>query len=417
MSKTIDFTNSQSRFILSPFIHTGFIGGYGSGKSFVATFKTIKKLIEINVNKDDVPVAYYLPTYSLIQDVAFPYITNFLNELNITYKTNYSSKKINTPYGNIILRSMDNPDTIVGYEVGYSIIDEADTLPRRKMNEAFKNILARTRRVLPDGMPNQIDFVSTPEGYGFLYDFFVRKKSENKLLIKGRTYDNKHLPAGYIDNLKGSYTEQQLNAYLNGDFVNFDSGNVYYNFNRDTHHSDRTIQENDTLHIGMDFNITKMNAVVRVIDGNISTAVAEITNAYDTANMLRIIKEKFGNHRIFIYPDASGNARNSAGNSDFDLIRQAGFPIKVSSQNPRVMDRVNIVNASFLNAKNETVNFINTTACPELTEAYEQLGYNNGLPDKGSGLDHIIDADGYAIYMIHKRKPRVSFQLGGGNLL
>ena len=70
----------------------------------------------------------------------------------------------------------------------------------------------------------------------------------------------------------------------------------------------------------MDFNITNMSAVVRVMDGNISTAVEEITGAYDTAEMIRIIKERFANHRIVIYPDASSNARNTAGVSDMKLL-------------------------------------------------------------------------------------------------
>lgn len=414
--KKATLTKSQSKFFTSTARHTAFVGGYGSGKSFVGTLKAIVKLYEINKGNAGrpIPVGYYLPTYGLIEDVAMVYISEFLDKMNIKHQINKSSKKISLSVGDIILRSMDNPSMIVGYETGYAVIDEADVLPLKKMKVAFKNIIARNRRKLPNGEPNRTDFVSTPEGFSFLYDFFVKNASKNKVLIKGKTKENKHLPDGYIETLKDTYTETQLEAYLNGEFVNLSSGNVYYVFDREIHHSPREIKEHDILHIGMDFNITNMSAVVRVLDGNVSTAVEEITGAYDTAEMIRIIKERFANHRIVIYPDASSNARNTAGVSDMQLLKEARFIVRSNKSNPRVRDRVSTVNNSF----EKMVSFVNTNNCPSLTEAYEQLGYKNGEPDKTTGFDHITDADGYVVHSLHfKSRPRAGVMGTGGNRL
>jgi hypothetical protein len=233
--------------------------------------------------------------------------------------------------------------------------------------------------------------------------------------------DNPYLPANYIETLMESYTPQQLEAYLNGEFVNLTSGNVYHRFDRTRNHSPRTLQLNDVSHIGMDFNVEKMNAVLHVVDekeidwnvidvntGNISvnrkvvrikTAVDEIVGAYDTAEMIKLVKDKYPNHRIIVYPDASGGNRNSSSSkSDIDLLKGAGFVVRKLSKNPFVKDRVNAVNLGFLDTAGNIIYYVNTDTCPNYTEALERQTYKNGEPDKSSGFDHITEAGGYFAY-------------------
>jgi hypothetical protein len=62
------------------------------------------------------------------------------------------------------MRSIDSPEYIIGYEVGYSLIDEADIPPKDKMRQVLVNVVARNRKKLPNGEHNSLDFVSTPEG-------------------------------------------------------------------------------------------------------------------------------------------------------------------------------------------------------------------------------------------------------------
>ena len=392
----------QAEFLNSTHRHTGLIGGYGSGKTFIGVTKSIIKHRQLSTS-----VAYYLPTYPLIRDIAIPKFEEILTNYGITYILNKSDKTITTRYGTIFLRSMDNSDLIVGYEVGYSLIDEADVLSTPKMKDVFVKVIGRNRSVLPNNEPNQLDFVSTPEGYKFLYDFFVTKASDNKLLIKVSTLNNPYVSESYIESLLESYTPQQVQAYIDGEFVNMTSGNVYNMFDRKRNHSDRTIKTGEVLHVGMDFNITNMSAVIHVLDSskhqNIKReviAVAEITKAYDTADMISILKQRYTGHKIVIYPDASGDARNTAGDSDIKLLRKAGFTVRVRSKNPSVRDRITTVNTSLLNAKGETSYYVNTNNCIDYTDALEKMPYKNGRPDKESGFDHITDAGGYALYQI-----------------
>ncbi|UAB85697.1 terminase [Zunongwangia sp. SCSIO 43204] len=394
--ETIDIPvlKHQIAFIESNATHTGLVGGFGSGKSKAGTLKTIEKKKQY----PGINVAYYLPTYGLIKDIAFPNFKEMLDLMEIPYELNETDKEFKTPLGKIILRSMENPDKIVGYEVGYSLIDEADILPKGKMRNVMVKIAGRNRKPLPDGLPNSIDMVSTPEGFKFLYEFFVKESKPNRVLIKAKTKDNPYLPSSYIETLSDIYSAQELEAYLNGEFVNLSAGTVYHAFDRKVNHTDRTVKAGDKLHVGMDFNITNMSATIRVTDGKIFSAVDEVTGAYDTADMIGILKERYPKHKIIVYPDASGNARNTAGDSDIKLLKKAKFKVITGAKNPSVRDRITTVNGSFKNANGETINYINTYNCPDLTEAYEQLPYKNGVPDKDSGFDHITDADGYVIY-------------------
>lgn len=178
-------------------------------------------------------------------------------------------------------------------------------------------------------------------------------------------------------------------------FIASDGGdNVYYEYDKFKHHTDRLVNDSDVLHIGMDFNITKMSAVVHVIDSDVISAVAEHTNAFDTFQMCSILKDRYPNNKIVVYPDASGNSRSTtSGKSDFDTIRSFGFTIISGSKNPAVRDRINAVNKRFRTEKYK----VNKNTCPEYSEALSKIKYKGGEPDKSSGLDHVTDGGGYCI--------------------
>lgn len=400
MVKEIDFNlyKHQEDFFFSERLHNGLVGGYGSGKTYGAIAKTVAKKLLLG---SSVPVAYYLPTYGLIRDVAFPKFKEVFIEKGIPFTLNKSSHDFTTPYGTIHLRSMQNPDNIVGYETGYSLIDETDILPKKKMDSVFNKIIARNRKPLPLGMLNSTDVVGTPEGFKWFYDFFVKNKSADRPLVRGRTSDNFDLSDSYVETLRKTYTAEQLAAYLDGEFINLTSGSVYKYFKRSEHHTDRIVMPNDVLHVGMDFNVTDMSATVSVQTGGIYCTVDEITKVYDTFEMVEVLESRYSGHEIIVYPDASGkNRKTSSRKSDHQIIKDAGFRVRVKESNPFVTDRINSVNAKFMKWER----FINTDKCPVLTEALENLAYKDGEPDKESGYDHITDAFGYEVYFNDKNK-------------
>ena len=237
--------------------------------------------------------------------------------------------------------------------------------------------------------------VSTPEGFGFLYNFAVKEATSEKFLIKARTIDNPFLANDYIETLTAQYTIEELTAYINGEFCNLTSGSVYKSYDRDKHNTNREPLPNESLYIGMDFNIQNMTAIVHVIDGGCMYAVDEFVKLYDTMDLCNAIRLKYPNNPIEINPDASCKNRNSNGLSDYDLLidDKYNFEVNVRRKNPEILNRVRGLNKSFENQNY----FVNLANCPTYSEALNQQAYKNGLPDKTSGHDHVLDAGGYSV--------------------
>ena len=372
-----------------------FVGGFGSGKTAAA----IARAMALKSHFKTCDIAYYLPTYPLVEDIAFRRFPELCERKGWSYKLNKASSFIEFPNaGRIVFRTMENPARIVGYEVAHSILDELDTLPMDKARDVWNKVIARNRQKC--SMGNTVAVATTPEGFRFVYDRWVKNPAPGYTIFRAKTQDNiKNLPAGYIDNLKNSYPSNLLSAYLDGEFVNLTAGSVYPEFDRTLNYCNSTIQDNEALHIGLDFNVTKMAAVVYVLRDTNPHAVMEFTDVFDTPAMCQLIKSRFAGHQIFIYPDASGQARksNNASESDLSILRQAGFTVLVNSRNPAVKDRVLATN-NMIHSQGVRRLFVNTDACPALTESFEKQAYDkNGEPDKSSGLDHVIDAATYFI--------------------
>ena len=296
----------------------------------------------------------------------------------------------------IIFRSMDTAERIIGYAHADADIDELDTLKESDAASVFRAIVARNREIKTNGEPNTIGVTTTPEGFKFVYKNWKQYPKPGFELIQAPTESNPHLPPDYIDNLKNIYPSNLLCAYLNGEFVNLTQGTVYNSYSRDRNESQEEITPFDFLMVGMDFNVTNMSAVVFVYRSGVFHAVEEITRVYDTPNMIHTLRKKFPNHNVCVYPDASGASRKTvnASISDITLLESAGFECRAPKKNPFIKDRVMAANAAFESCQV----MVNSEKCPELASSLEQLTYdNNGMPDKTSGLDHLIDAATYPI--------------------
>lgn len=404
----MSLTETQYAFATSREPFPCFCGGFGSGKTAAA----IARAMALKSHFKSCDIAYYLPTYPLVEDIAFRRFPELCERKGWGFKLNKASAYIEFPNaGRIVFRTMENPDRIVGYEVAHSILDELDTLPIEKARNVWNKVIARNRQKC--GMGNTVAVASTPEGFRFIYERWVKNKSPGYEIYRAKTMDNvANLPEGYIDNLRNSYSSQLLAAYLDGEFVNLTAGSVYPEFDRALNATNETIKDNETLHIGCDFNVTKMSAVIHVLRGDDPQAVMEITDVFDTPAMAKIIKERYRDkgHSIMIYPDASGNGRrsNNASESDIAILKQHGFHVCVNPTNPAVKDRVLSMNR-MLHNEGERRYRVNPQHCPQLVESLEKQAYSkSGEPDKESGLDHILDAAGYFIAYKYPIKHRLA---------
>lgn len=391
----------QSTFLQLPHKFKAYVGGFGSGKTWAGSSGMCAGFwANPGVNQ-----AYYAPTYPHIRDIFFPTIEEVAYGLSLRVEIMEANKEVHfysgAQYrGTTICRSMERPQTIIGYKVGHSLVDELDTLDQKKAKEAWRKIIARMR--WPDAR-NGVDVTTTPEGFRETHRLFVSEVSEKPSLsnsyglVQASTRANaKNLPSDYIQSLLDTYPNEQIDAYIDGRFCNLTTGTIYRCYDRKRNNSSETIIENEPLFIGMDFNIGKMAATIYVKRPNGWHAVAELKDLFDTPTMARTIKEKWANHRIVIYPDASGanGSTKNASESDISILKQHGFEVKVNLTNPFVRDRILSVNKQF-----EACGlWVNAKECPTVASCLEKQAYDkNGDPDKKSGFDHQNDATGYPI--------------------
>lgn len=396
----LSLTEPQERFLLSEAKHPAFVAGFGAGKSEVMACAAIGDA----AHSSDALIGLYAPTYDLVRLITAPRICAKLDEHGVPHRWNKQENIVYTSYprfGDFVLRTMDNPERIVGYETYRAHVDELDTLKPEPAQKAWNQIIARNRQ-RPAGIArpfNRVSAYTTPEGFRFTYDRWVRNKVDGYEIIQAPTYSNPYLPDDYIDNLRASYPPELIDAYIEGRFVNLASGTVYRNYDREQNRSAETIRPKEPLHIGQDFNVGEMAGVVNVERQDGWHAVAELSGILDTPALIETILSKWPDRAIYVYPDASGSSRKTvnASESDIRLLKEAGFKVRAKPSNPPVKDRILAINTAYAHKRL----WVNDAACPRFAEAQEQQAYDkNGEPDKTTGHDHHNDAEGYFAHWV-----------------
>lgn len=391
--------------------NTAYVGGFGSGKTFVGCLKLLMYISMFPRTR----WGFWAPSYPSIRDVFYPTFEEAAELMGFRVITNTSNKEVHVYrgrqyYGTVICRSMSDPASIVGYKVAGGICDELDTMKTAKANDAWNKVNARLRLKVPGLEQNWLGVTTTPEGFRFVYERFANNPKSRYSMVQASTYENrKYLPDDYIENLFETYPENLISAYLDGEFVNLTSGSVYPQYDRILNGSDEAYKSGETIYVGMDFNVGRMCAVIYVQRNGKPHAVDEIINAFDTPNMIELLKQKYwielsqGEFKkineIYVYPDSTGKNRKSVGASETDisLLKDAGFNVHAKTKNPPVKDRVNAMNAALCNSKGERTLKVNARLCPQYSQKLEQQVYNDrGEPDK-DGTEDVNDAGGYYI--------------------
>lgn len=405
MDLRLSLTAPQAEFATAEDRFPAIVAGFGSGK----TEALVTRLLIRKLAFPGGWVGYYAPTFDLINLIAVPRFEALLEEHGYPARLHKKEMVLKVrKLGAFVFRSMERPERIIGFETADAGVDELDTLRMPQAEQAWRKIIARNRQKKPFGERNTAAVATTPEGFRFTHQQWVKKGGNGYRLFRASTYSNAHnLPPDYIPSLEDSYPPQLLRAYLNGEFVNLTSGSVYPDFDRALNDTSEVLEPFEPLHVGMDFNVYKMAAAVCVVRNGEPRQLEELMNLRDTPAMVDAIRARYAKagRSITIYPDASGDSRSSKGASlsDIVMLRGAGFEINVGASNPAVKDRVASVNGVILNAKSQRRFRINVEACPVTTEGLEQQVYDrNDEPDKSTGHDHSNDALGY---FLHRRFP------------
>jgi len=390
----LDFVSDTGTEIL------GISAGYGAGK----TRALCAKAVMLAASNQGFIGAVMEPTGPLIRDIWQTDFDNFLDDYSIPHTFRASPLPeyvLHLPGGDtkILCRSFENWSRIIGLNLAWVLADEIDTVTPSIADKAFPKILGRLR----SGNIRQFGAASTPEGFRWMWKTFGSddgKARTDRRLIKMRSADNPHLPPDFIERLQANYDPSLLRAYLDGEFVNLTTGQVYDRFDRSKHvYSTLPDISEQPLRIGVDFNVGNMSAVIGIRDAKRLTVVDEISGAHDTDALAQEIRRRYPTHRLYGYPDASGGNRSTnATQTDIQIMESYGISNQSPKANPPVRDRIAAVQAMLENGKGE-IRLQVHQSCKRLIECLELQSYTDkGEPDKDAGFDHMNDALGYLVW-------------------
>ena len=396
----------------------GISAGYGAGK----TWGLCAKAVALALANQGFTGCVMEPTGPLIRDIWQSDFDTFLETYGIAYSFRASPLPeyvLHLPGGDtkILCRSFENWMRIIGLNLAWVLADEIDTVAPAICDKAFPKILGRLR----SGNVRQFAAASTPEGFRWMWNTFASdagRAHPDRRLIRMRTVDNPHLPEDFITRLQANYDPQLLRAYLEGEFVNLTTGQVYDRFDRALHvrplpllqdRFGRDFQQqtqgqpcaDETILARCDFNVGNTNAALFLRRGGDFWLFDEVTEAHDTDALAQEICRRYPDHRILAYPDASGSKRTTnASRSDVAILESYGMSNMAPAANPPVRDRVAAVQAQLHNGLGETHLFV-TPNCTKCIQSLELQSYTEkGEPDKTTGYDHLSDCIGYPVHRI-----------------
>jgi hypothetical protein len=378
----------------------GLSAGYGAGKTR-ALCAVCVKLAALNVGFTG---AVMEPTGSLIRDIWQNDFEQFLEHYEIPYSYRASPLPeyiLHLPDGDtkILCRSFENWSRIIGLNLAFVLADEIDTVSPSVCDRAFPKILGRLR----SGNVRQFCAASTPEGFRWMWNTFGSEAAQERTdrkLIRMRTQDNPHLPEDFIERMQANYDPSMLQAYLNGEFTNLTTGQVYDRFVREENIVNKIPNiQLEPLRIGVDFNIANMSAVIGIKLGEKLLIIDEIVSAHDTDALAQEIIRRYPSNKIYVYPDASGGNRSTnAAKTDIQILESYGFINLSAKSNPAIRDRVSAVQGLLCNGKGQVRLQVNAS-CKRMIECLELQSYTDkGEPDKDAGYDHMNDALGYLVW-------------------
>ncbi|HBJ74692.1 MAG TPA: hypothetical protein DDY86_04045 [Syntrophaceae bacterium] len=212
------------------------------------------------------------------------------------------------------------------------------------------------------------------------------------------------LTAAEIEAVKRELDERTFRQEYEGSFEG-EEGRAYYAFSSANLVDDKHVDISRIhVHVGMDFNVDPMTAVICDVSGDTVHQFDEVylrhSNTYEMVEHLLRVK-KLNPAATTIYPDSTGAADSSnATESDLKILRNAGFKIKAHPANPRQRDRLAAVNTRCMSTNGVARFFVQRHCVKTINDLNRVQSMPDGRLDKtqkDTGLTHISDGLGYLI--------------------
>ena len=364
-----------------------------TGRRFGKTYLAINELAKF-ARYSNKKVWYVAPSYRQAKSICWNELKDKLIKHKWVKSINNSDLTIVLRNNSrISLRGADNENSLRGIGLDFLVMDEFADIHKQAWYEVLRPTLSDTQ--------GHALFCGSPRGFGnWSYELYkLGETNKDWQSFKYTTLEGEQVSKDEIEQAKEDLDLRTFQQEYEATFVNY-SGMIYYNFNREKNLLDKFSKYHNTLHIGLDFNVEPMCAVVSVIENDSIIIIDEIQiYSSNTNEMVDEIKTRY-NKKIIIYPDPSAKQRKTSagGMTDLAILKNAGFEVRCRNKAPLVRDRINAVNSKLKNVKGQNSLFI-LKSCKNAIKSIERQIYKEGthIPDKDSGYDHMNDALGYLV--------------------
>lgn len=205
----------QQAFLDSLALYRGFVGGRGSGKTWIGALDLLlRAMAAIGL------FALYAPTYAMLRDSSWRTLLDLGKMLRVVRDVNRSELRLTLGNGSeIICRSTDEPERARGLNLSGAWLDEASLIPR----DAYDIVIASLRE---KGRQGWLSATFTPRGkQHWTYQVFGTPR-QDVALFHARTGDNPFLPDGFVDIIRAQYPSSFAAQELDGQFVD-PPGNLF----------------------------------------------------------------------------------------------------------------------------------------------------------------------------------------------
>lgn len=373
------------------------------GRRFGKTTLAIREICKI-AREPNSEVYYVSPSYRMSKTIVFKKLKAKLMDLRWVKKINETELTFILKNGSTIsLKGADNYDSLRGVGLDGLIMDEAADIDAEAWYEVLRPALSdRQGRAL---------FLGTPKGFNWFKDIFDLSIQfpEEWASFQFTTIDGGNVPESEIESAKRDLDARTFAQEYLGTFQNY-AGRIYYAF--ESLHNVQRVKLTDptgpfrdiktqTLHIGVDFNVSPLCAVIAIRSGDNLYVIDEIqmysSNTHELADEIRA---RYPTQNIVCYPDPAGAARKTSagGLTDHTILRNAGFTVKSPHRHTPVKDRINAVNSRLCDASGVRHLFFDPSV-KNIIQGLERHVYKEGTvqPDKDSGYDHMTDSLGYMV--------------------
>ena len=364
-----------------------------AGRRFGKTFLSTAELLARALTAKDQNVWYVAPTYKAAKEIAWEMLISQIPAQYIQ-RTNETALTISLLNGSsIALKGAEKPDNLRGRSLDFVVMDEVADMRK----EAWFEVI---RPSLSDRQGGAL-FIGTPKGRNHFYDLYGKgvDQDDGWSAHQYTTIEGGNVPQGEIEAAKADLDERTFTQEYEAAFVSF-AGIIYYGFKREQSVARHT-HDLSVIHVGMDFNIDPMSAVLMTRNGNTLHVFDEIVMfGSNTDEMADEIRQRYGSQsHVIIYPDPASRQRKTSagGRTDLSILQNSGFEVRAKTSHSQIRDRINAVNARLCSSDGRRRLYVDPK-CKKVIESLERHTYKEGTsqPEK-DGFDHMNDALGYAV--------------------